>query len=134
MLRLDFVLTSPQTKPTTCVHSFSRDLWAGLRRATAVGIYDFTTFDKAEYFYYDNPVNGDLHEVVPGKFIAFKGPKDAEFRDSPCDMVDMRLSVLCRVHAARTRAHPAHGRTYLQARTDGFDHMRSRPSFTQPVH
>ena len=134
LLRLDFVLTSPQTKPTTCVHSFSRDLWAGLRRATAVGIYDLTTFDKTEYFYYDNPVNGDLHEVVPGKFIAFKGPKDADFRDSPCDMVDMRLSVLCRVHAARTRAHPAHCRACLQARTVGFDRMRSRPSFTQPVH
>ena len=122
MLRLDFVLTSPQTKPTTCVHSFSRDLWAGLRRATAVGIYDLTTFDKTEYFYYDNPVNGDLHEVVPGKFIAFKGPKDADFRDLPCDMVSIRLSVLCRVHTARTWAHSAQ-RQYVPAGT----YRRRRP-------
>ena len=29
-----------------------------------------------EYTHYDDPLNGDLHEVVPGKFIAFKGPVD----------------------------------------------------------
>ena len=23
---------------------------------------------------YDDPLNGDLHVVVPGKFVAFKGP------------------------------------------------------------
>jgi hypothetical protein len=31
-------------------------------------------FDKNEYFYYDDPENGEFHEVVPRKFIAFKGP------------------------------------------------------------
>ncbi len=25
---------------------------------------------------YDEPINGDLHVVVPGRFIAFKGPDD----------------------------------------------------------
>ena len=38
-----------------------------------------------EYRYYDSPYNGDLHEVVPGKFIAFKGPVDVgpfDYRDS----------------------------------------------------
>jgi cell division cycle 14 len=37
-----------------------------------------------EYVHYDDPLNGDLHEVLPGKFVAFKGPKDlsgAEFKD-----------------------------------------------------
>ena len=29
-----------------------------------------------EYKYFDDPYNGDLQEVVPGKFIAFKGPVD----------------------------------------------------------
>mmetsp|Transcript_22642 Transcript_22642/g.33228 ORF Transcript_22642/g.33228 Transcript_22642/m.33228 type:complete len:373 (-) Transcript_22642:59-1177(-) len=30
--------------------------------------------------YYDHPLNGDLHEIVPGKFIAFKGPIGAPWR------------------------------------------------------
>ena len=30
-----------------------------------------------QYFYYDNPANGDLHVVVPGKFLAFRGPCDS---------------------------------------------------------
>lgn len=33
-------------------------------------------FFQAEYFYYDQPMFGDMHEVVKGKFIAFKGPTD----------------------------------------------------------
>ena len=34
-----------------------------------------------EYRHYDDPCNGDLHEVVPGRFIAFQGPKDLGGRD-----------------------------------------------------
>ena len=34
--------------------------------------------DIDEYEHYDSPLNGDLHEVVPGKFVAFKGPKGLE--------------------------------------------------------
>jgi cell division cycle 14 len=30
--------------------------------------------DVDEYRHYDNPANGDLQEVVPGKFVALKGP------------------------------------------------------------
>ncbi len=37
-----------------------------------------------EYRHYDSPINGDLHEVVPGKFVAFKGPKDLGCADY-CD-------------------------------------------------
>ena len=36
------------------------------------------------YRHFDNPATGDLQEVVPGKFIAFKGPvglRGREFRD-----------------------------------------------------
>ncbi len=43
--------------------------------------------DVDEYEHYDDPVNGDLHEVVPGKFLAFKGPVDlggAEHQDEAC--------------------------------------------------
>ena len=40
--------------------------------------------DAAEYAHYDDPLNGDLHEVVPGELVAFRGPRDlagAVYRD-----------------------------------------------------
>ena len=40
--------------------------------------------DIAEYAHYESPVNADLHEVVPGRFVAFRGPQDlggAEYLD-----------------------------------------------------
>lgn len=37
-------------------------------------LFDVYQFDKNHYFYYDDPLNGEFHEVVPGKFIAFRGP------------------------------------------------------------
>jgi cell division cycle 14 len=54
-----------------------KEYWAGLVRAVATGLYDLQAFDKHEYFYYDDPEKGDLHMVVPGKFLAFRGPRDA---------------------------------------------------------
>ena len=33
-------------------------------------------FDKEAYDHYGHPLNADLHEVVPGRLIALKGPKD----------------------------------------------------------
>ena len=54
-----------------------KECWAGLVRAVATGLYDLQAFDKHEYFYYDDPEKGDLHMVVPGKFVAFRGPRDA---------------------------------------------------------
>lgn len=51
-----------------------RHCWEGLRKAIETGLYIPDTFDKNEYLYYDSPLNGDLHEVVRGKFYAFKGP------------------------------------------------------------
>ena len=47
----------------------------GIRRALKTGLYVAADFDKNEYFYYDDPNNGDMHEVMLGKFIAFKGPR-----------------------------------------------------------
>ena len=32
---------------------------------------------REQYFYYDRPDNGDLHVVVPDKFVAFRGPRDS---------------------------------------------------------
>ena len=43
-----------------------------------LSLYDARAFNEDEYFYYDQPLNGDMHEVVKGKFIAFKGPVDRQ--------------------------------------------------------
>ena len=50
--------------------------WQGLLQAVGSGLWDLRTFDKNEYFYYDDPENGEFHEVMKGKFIAFKSPFD----------------------------------------------------------
>ena len=70
------------------------DCWGGLAKGMSMGWVDMPSpddegyrwgcIDAEEYEHYDDPLNGDLHEVVPGRFIAFKGPVDlggAEFRD-----------------------------------------------------
>ena len=67
------------------------DCWRGVEKARALGWVDASTDGEywgmvniEEYRHYDSPCNGDFHEVVPGKFIAFKGPTDlggAEFQD-----------------------------------------------------
>ena len=70
------------------------DCWGGLAKGIERGWVDLPSspdeeyrwglIDVDEYEHYDNPINGDLHEVVPGKFIAFKGPVDLggeEYRD-----------------------------------------------------
>jgi protein-tyrosine phosphatase len=44
-------------------------------------------FDVDEYMHYDDPLNADLHVIVPGKLIAMKGPVDLPdgqlWRDTP---------------------------------------------------
>ena len=57
-------------------HLRLRDCWAGLARARAQGLVDFGPggFDAGEYAELDDPLNADLHEVVPGKLLAMKGP------------------------------------------------------------
>ena len=59
-------------------HLYLRDCWAGLWRANQLGWIKRGPqgFDATEYVYYGSPFNADLHEVVPGKFVAFRGPKD----------------------------------------------------------
>ena len=49
------------------------DCWQGLVQARALGWLD--QIDLDEYAHYDNPLEGDLHCIVPGKLIAFKGPR-----------------------------------------------------------
>ena len=60
------------------------DCWAGLAKGMQLEWIKYApsfdhlwgTIDIREYSHYDDPINGDLHEVVPGKFIAFTGPHD----------------------------------------------------------
>ena len=74
---LEFRDISPgPTSFTISVH----DCAAGLARARAAGLVSFAggpgSFDLEEYELLDDPSNGDVHVVVPGRFIAFRGPRD----------------------------------------------------------
>jgi cell division cycle 14 len=57
------------------------DCWRGLEKGMERGWVRFAgsdfmwgEIDVDEHRHYDDPANGDLQEVVPGKFIALKGP------------------------------------------------------------
>jgi protein-tyrosine phosphatase len=61
------------------------DCWAGLDQAMERNWLAYPTRQAPklwgrihidEYIHYDNPLNGDLHEVIPGALIAFQGPED----------------------------------------------------------
>jgi cell division cycle 14 len=59
------------------------DCWLGIERGRDLGWFQASVDNEIwgqvnihEYRHYDDPCNGDFHEVVPGKFIAFKGPVD----------------------------------------------------------
>ena len=62
-----------------------RDVWGGLYRGKQCEWIDRPSHDDSpfwgqidieEYENYDDPTNADLHEIVPGKLIAFRGPCD----------------------------------------------------------
>ena len=67
------------------------DCWRGLERGKKLRWVEASSDGEnwgavniLEYRHYDDPCNGDFHEVVPGKLIAFKGPADlaaAAYRD-----------------------------------------------------
>ena len=61
------------------------DCWRGLERGVTLGWLRapedevremWGEINIPEYLHYDSPANGDFHVVVPGRFIAFKGPAD----------------------------------------------------------
>jgi cell division cycle 14 len=52
----------------------------GLEAALRLGWYNYDTFNSREYRHYEKVENGDLNWIVPGKFIAFMGPVDREYR------------------------------------------------------
>ena len=59
-------------------HLLLEDCWAGLLRGKQLGWADFGPdgFSLEEYLHYDSTLNADLHELVPGKFVAMRGPRD----------------------------------------------------------
>ena len=64
-----------------------QDCWEALGKGLELSWVDFDDFDYDEYMHYDNPLNGDLHVIVPDKLIAIKGPIDLPdgklWRDTP---------------------------------------------------
>jgi cell division cycle 14 len=91
---LDSTLLEPyrdatHTKADFNLHLF--DCWRGLEKGQAQGWVRYSAaggiwgkIDVEHYKHYDDPLNGYLHIVVPGKFVAFPGPHelgDLEFLD-----------------------------------------------------
>jgi cell division cycle 14 len=63
------------------------DCWRGLERGKELGWiriprlkapFRWGMIDADAYDHYDNPINADLHVVVPGELIIFRGPKDLD--------------------------------------------------------
>jgi cell division cycle 14 len=58
------------------------DCWGGLERACGLGWVG--QYDLDEYLHYSNPLEGDMHAIIPDKLIAFRGPVELdgeEYRD-----------------------------------------------------
>ena len=57
-----------------------KDYLGALQRVKQIGWVEFgqnaKCFDIEEYRHLDSPLNADLHEVVPGKLIMMRGPRD----------------------------------------------------------
>jgi cell division cycle 14 len=100
------------------------DCWRGLAKGRDIGwikhggaLYLWGDIDVDEYRHYDSPAEGNLHEVVPGKLIAFQGPKDlsgADYRDDAAtgarafspdfyvdDFTEMGVNTIVRLNEAR---------------------------------
>ena len=73
----------PGASPTLSV----RDCLEALQRSKSLGWTGFADddFDPEEYAHFDNPLNADLHELVPGKLLAMPCPRQL---DSPTGWED----------------------------------------------
>jgi cell division cycle 14 len=58
-------------------HLHLSDCWEGLWKAKQLSWVSFAPggFELSDYEHCDNPLNADLHEVVPNKFVAMRGPR-----------------------------------------------------------
>ena len=62
------------------------DCWRALHRVRSLSWINFTQdldfdqcIDMQEYLHYDNPANGSLHVIVPGKLLAFPCPEELPY-------------------------------------------------------
>jgi cell division cycle 14 len=75
-------------------HLHLLDCWEGLWMAKQLSWVSFAPggFELSDYEHCDNPLNADLHEVVPNKFVAMRGPKaiggGRAFEDTPAGARD----------------------------------------------
>jgi cell division cycle 14 len=83
-IRSDMEYTIP---PLRGVELTIRDYWNGLQQGRDVGFVScplardrpnkiWGKIDAEIYTRYEDPDDGDLHEVIPGKLVAFRGPND----------------------------------------------------------
>ena len=49
------------------------DCWRALKHASSEGW--MVEYDMSEYAHYDNPLEGNLHALIPSRLIALQGPK-----------------------------------------------------------
>ena len=58
-------------------HLHLADCWGGIWRAKQLKWVSFAPngFELSDYEHCDSPLNADLHEAVPGKLIAMRGPQ-----------------------------------------------------------
>ena len=107
------------------------DCWRGIRRAVIQGLYDPTTFNEAEYSYYDQPCYGDMHEVVKGKFFSFKGPTETRrslgpgvVSKIPSDYVDVfhSKSIAAIIRLNNVECKYTHTQTHTHTIYDNYIH------------
>ncbi len=53
--------------------------WIGLPKPSAP--YLWGSIDAEAYDYYSDPLNADMHELVPGRLFAVRTPKDLGGRE-----------------------------------------------------
>ena len=84
---IDGGLTEGYRDATFCEVDFElslEDCWRGLLKGKQLGWISYSSsleepwgmIHIQEYIHYDNPLNADMHEVIPGEFLAFSGPRD----------------------------------------------------------
>ena len=69
---------SDLSRPVQTFQLHLQDCLAALERACDIGWVDFGPdgFDLTEYRHLDSPLNAELHEIVPGRLIIMRGPRD----------------------------------------------------------
>ena len=65
------------------------DCWRGIERANTLGWID--AIDMEEYEHYNNPLEGDLHFIIPDKLIAFRGPVQLQGSQKYSDVGGVRF-------------------------------------------